>query len=248
MLRLDFETFTLIAPTETLCPDTFKVTTNTGVAIPSICGKNTGQHMYIDLGALSTDTATLAFTFGTTTSTVRTWEIKISQIPCYSLSRPPFGCLQYWTTLVGRFTTFNFLTSTGVNPPSLSYSACIRRAAGYCCVQYQVCSGVSYGFSLDGSISTTMGAVDTYCVLDHIAIPGSSSTLCYASISIGHPLNNRYCGFYLGYQYAAAANANAQVCDCTPPFEVNVYTNAIADTISPVSRGNCLDFMQVPCS
>ena len=43
--------------------------------------------VYVDLGALSTDTATLAFTFSTDPSTIRTWEIKISQIPCYSLSR-----------------------------------------------------------------------------------------------------------------------------------------------------------------
>ena len=35
--------------------------------------------------------------------------------------RPPFGCLQYWTTLVGRFTTFNFLTSTGTNLPTQRY-------------------------------------------------------------------------------------------------------------------------------
>ena len=43
--------------------------------------------VYVDMGMLSTDTATLAFTFGTTASTARTWEIKVSQIPCYSLTR-----------------------------------------------------------------------------------------------------------------------------------------------------------------
>ena len=43
--------------------------------------------VYVDMGMLSTDTATLAFTFGTTASTARTWEIKVSQIPCYSFTR-----------------------------------------------------------------------------------------------------------------------------------------------------------------
>ncbi len=36
--------------------------------------------------------------------------------------RPPNGCLQYWTTLVGRFTTFNFLSTTGSNTmPSMRW-------------------------------------------------------------------------------------------------------------------------------
>ena len=39
-------------------------------------------------------------------------------VPWFIHSRPPNGCLQYWTTLVGRFTTFNFLSSTGPNLPA----------------------------------------------------------------------------------------------------------------------------------
>ena len=54
-----------------------------------------------------------------------------------------------------------------------SYSACIRRAAGYCCIEYQVCAGVSYAFSLDAIAANTIKAyVDSYCTTDHIAIPG----------------------------------------------------------------------------
>ena len=59
----------------------------------------------------STDTATLTFTFSGT-STTRTWEIKATQIPCAAEWRQPEGCLQYHTTLVGRFQTFNFLETT----------------------------------------------------------------------------------------------------------------------------------------
>ena len=43
--------------------------------------------VYVDIGNVATDTATLAFTFGTTTSTVRTWEIKVSQISCSNPNR-----------------------------------------------------------------------------------------------------------------------------------------------------------------
>ena len=43
--------------------------------------------VYMDIGPGSTDTGTIAFTFASTTSTVRQWEIKVTQIPCYSKSR-----------------------------------------------------------------------------------------------------------------------------------------------------------------
>ena len=53
------------------------------------------------MGNSATDTATLAFTFSGT-STVRTWELKATQIPCGSPMRPPDGCLQYHTTLQAK--------------------------------------------------------------------------------------------------------------------------------------------------
>ena len=56
-----------------------------------------------------------------------------------------------------------------------SYSACIRRAAGYCCVQYNVCEGLTDAFSLDRGV-VIEGRVDSQCVLDYIAIPGKNKT------------------------------------------------------------------------
>ena len=67
--------------------------------------------VYVEMGQGSTDTATLAFAF-TGSSTARTWEIKATQIPCGASYRPPDGCLQYHTTLSGRFQTFNFAETT----------------------------------------------------------------------------------------------------------------------------------------
>jgi hypothetical protein len=43
--------------------------------------------VYVDIGNQATDTATLAFTFSTSASTTRMWEIKVSQISCNSPSR-----------------------------------------------------------------------------------------------------------------------------------------------------------------
>ncbi len=42
--------------------------------------------VYIDMGNVATDTATLAFTFSGT-STTRIWEIKVSQLTCSNANR-----------------------------------------------------------------------------------------------------------------------------------------------------------------
>ena len=65
----------------------------------------------MDMGTGCTDTATLAYTFSGS-STIRTWEIKATQIPCGSRYDAPDGCLQYHTTLSGTFRTFNFADAT----------------------------------------------------------------------------------------------------------------------------------------
>ena len=96
-LRLDFETFTTVGPSDTTeakgtgeyaCTDTMTVTTSSGQSIPTLCGDLTGQHsqyfsivetfiviwvlcvsVYVDVGTGSSDTATLALAFsGTNTN------------------------------------------------------------------------------------------------------------------------------------------------------------------------------------
>ncbi len=109
--------------------------------------------MYIDAGTLSTDTATLNFAFSGSFS--RYWDVKVTQIPCgtnymYKSSSfkltliafyfyfvlfkcsQPSGCLQYTTSLSGRFTSFNF---AGVNSAyehlaNQNYRFCVRQAQG----------------------------------------------------------------------------------------------------------------------
>ena len=43
--------------------------------------------VYVDMGNQATDSVTLAFTFSTTTSTIRSWEFKVSQITCSNPNR-----------------------------------------------------------------------------------------------------------------------------------------------------------------
>lgn len=247
-LRLDFETFTLVGPTATdetnaggACVDTFKITNPTKQIIPTICGKNTGQHMYIDFGTDVSETVSLDFSFSGA-STVRTWEIKTTQIECSNPSRPPAGCLQYHTTLIGRITTFNFLDTATMHLAGQDYSICVRKQEGYCCTQYQVCPDQANAFSLGNTDVTQLA--DQLCTSDYIAIPGSGPLCSTGNVQLG----NRYCGAYLGL--SASDVLSQPVCDCSAPFIVNVHTDILAEAQSGAikNRGTCLDYTQIACS
>lgn len=67
----------------------------------------------MEMGNEESDTASLEFTFSGT-STIRTFEIKATQIPCASNYRAPDGCLQYHTTNTGRIMSFNYLSTDPV--------------------------------------------------------------------------------------------------------------------------------------
>ena len=56
--------------------------------------------------------------------------------------------------------------------PFSRYSACIRTQPGYCCVQYQVCQNVINGFTIDQPKAATLGASDSICTGDYIAVEG----------------------------------------------------------------------------
>ena len=64
---------------EVTYPSMFKGTpAKTGKTTPLICGENAGQHIYLDAGAYSDSSATLALTLTGTTS--RTWKIKVISV------------------------------------------------------------------------------------------------------------------------------------------------------------------------
>ena len=56
---------------------------------------------------------TITFTFSTTTTSTRKWNVKISQIPCHSNFKAPPDCAQYYTGVSGEFTSFNYNQGNG---------------------------------------------------------------------------------------------------------------------------------------
>jgi hypothetical protein len=178
-VRLDFDAFVISGPANTVesstdntaqtnCIDTL-VTTLQGVAnlhAPTLCGIMTGEHLYLDMGMLSTDTASLALSLAATTigagvsgilaaDTHRYWSIRTSQIPCWAPYRAPDGCHRYLMSKVGQIISPNFAKPTtlataaniGANKLNVGHDlmgqdlrTCIRREAGMCCVKFQVCN------------------------------------------------------------------------------------------------------------
>merc|ERR1719150_3442803 len=243
-LRLDFEQNTIEAPSVTTeasggaCVDSMTVTTNTGQVIPTICGANNGEHIYIDIGAANSDTATVAFTIGATSSTSRIWDIKVAQIPCGANYAPPDGCLQYQTGLTGRFTSFNWADSTTTQHlASQTQPLCIRQEEGYCCVQYQACSVTS---------GPAAGAAETSnCSEDYVMIEGAGTGCTTSQTSQA----NKLCGSI--FAVTDAATINQVICDCSQPFIIDFVTDATSDdtdgTNAVISAGICLDYTQVKC-
>jgi len=259
-LRLDFESFSIRGvggtniANEGVCLDMFTITTTTRQVIPTICGENDGQHIYVDIGANSGDSATINFAFNGDGN--RMFDIKVTQLECGHPFDAPDGCLQYLTGHNGRFTTFNFSPANENHLNNQRYSICIRAEEGFCCVQYQVCSDVTDPFSLAPKVEgESKSNIDSNCnTLDFIIISQSSGLPCQQGNNNGQTHNN-YCGKFLNA--GKQVDKNSVVCDCTAPFSVDIITNAVSDVnADPAanavntkhSRGVCLDYMQVPCT
>jgi len=255
-VRLDFDAFTIQGPAATNeptnghnCVDSFVVTGTSGLSSPTICGMNAGQHVYMDMGAEASNTATVKFTFSGA-STTRQWDIKVTQVLCYGRSKPPSGCLQYLTDISGRFKTFNFDDATNQQHlASQDYNICIRQEAGYCCVEYSLCSDAnSWTLSTNANIANTAD-LDTQCDADdHLKIQGLSGNCDPGNFHA--TLHSKICGAKFSSSTTmalAATDPNQRVCDCVQPFTVGVYTDAIQETAA-LNRGACLEYRQIPCS
>lgn len=245
-VRLDFETFNIAGPAATteatggLCVDSFVVTGTSGLSTPVICGLNTGEHIYIEMGATDASTATIDFTFAGA-STIRNWEIKATQVSCFDRSRAPDGCLQYLTTNTGRLTSFNFQEplTAGAHLGTQRQQVCIRQNEGMCCVKYNLCSDTG-SWGLHG-VANSM--IDSMCTGDFVEINGVSGECVMGS---GGELHSKLCGNAFNVVTGQAAANLPSVCDCTAPFQVNIVTDNAAEAIAG-GRGVCLEYQQVAC-
>ncbi|EDW75883.1 uncharacterized protein Dwil_GK14961 [Drosophila willistoni] len=171
-LRIDFYHFSLGQPNRRtgVCDgDAFSINGGPGGEF-SICGQNSGQHLYYDVGAraLPRQSGTL---FGSLRPTlapnnvnvtnvpaadqlidinlnlsnrflpIRLWEIRVAQIPFSQ--RAPAGCLQYHTGTEGVMQTFNY-AENGRHLANQHYRICMRQETEMCSIMYQPCDEQSF--------------------------------------------------------------------------------------------------------
>jgi len=286
-LRLDFESFDINGLSESLeydntnmnlvaCQDKMQITSPADPGLPEICGLNTGQHVYVDMGTQASESVALSFDFTGTYS--RFFEVKVTQLPCTSEYNRFPGCLQYHEGLTGRIETFNYgnCVKTQSHLPNQDYSICVRPEAGYDCVQWQLCpdqpcgadGAVGNGIMLPPNADKTMQddpctafsvGVDAdpekavkanLCKGDLIRIPGGSTPCCQGSNP--RPLQDAICGYYFNVEAEGEVKRNTPICDCVAPYSVDIQFDNVGDPLTTMqntlsSCGVCLIYNQVRC-
>lgn len=153
--RLDFDDFNLQIPVVTdvklgdCSTDSMTITDVNKRVLPVICGKNSGQHMYVEAG-FKTDKAVIDFKI----LNAATWDIRVTQIKCGSPLLAPSGALQYFTGGMGLVETFNFAGSK-VLLQSQDYTLCVRPDAGSTGVEWTEDADTTYPFLMSTAISFT---------------------------------------------------------------------------------------------
>ena len=183
-IRLEFVNFVLDGPVSSVSPnwdchnDKLEFTTPSSNAPPTICGYNTGQHLYMDASYQLQVSPTMKFTT-TGTSFERSWQIRVDQIYCGTLSSPPHGCLQYFQGVSGRFRSFNYgIDDDYHHLNNQYYSICFRRESAYCSISYIPATDEGESFYLSGhpnNPSVNAKAGETGCPADFISIPAGSN-------------------------------------------------------------------------
>ncbi|XP_071522759.1 uncharacterized protein [Panulirus ornatus] len=158
---LEFEDFSLVGPLEGDCTnDTFVVLgANAGSSIPTLCGTNTGQHMYIDIddseGPFKLVHTLSSFSFP------RHWKIKVSFIDKNNPCKAPNRCLQFFKETSGPLSSFNSLGSPPMMLNNQAYSICFAYVPGFCDI----------GFSFD---KFDLGNTNQICGGDSVAYQGEN--------------------------------------------------------------------------
>ncbi|XP_034483153.1 uncharacterized protein LOC117788479 [Drosophila innubila] len=244
-LRIDFLAMSLAPPTgDGLCSTDALTITGGASAVPTICGENAGQHVYVDFNGVSPITISVATSAGYTFN--RQWQFQIRMIGCVSATLAPAGCLQYHMDTSGTIASFNYgsaassaLNSIGVpgtrQLASMRYGICIRKATGMCSITYGQVSSDAYSFTMtndvgavDPTLLATAAVQSQDCTTDYIVIPAPTQG------GVSMP-SDRFCGLGLVSTTSAAK-----------PFVVYSVTDA-NEEMDISNRGFYLSYSQNAC-
>jgi len=137
-LKLEFEDFDILGASAGECTnDTFTVSGAASTTLPTLCGVNTGNLMYVDTRGAA-GPYKLNFNFGNV-DYMRRYRIRVIQYTDESQC-PPRNCLQYFTETMGTVNSYNKVesgttingevSSQGLNDQN--YAVCFKDHDGLC--------------------------------------------------------------------------------------------------------------------
>jgi len=234
-IKLNFNTFEVDAPDTTTStadytPKTqclltqFTAESEGSSSLNTICGKNSGYHMYLE--AVSDGCNSLEFTWTSTTS--KTWKIHVMQIPCDAEWKAPTGCLQYFTGATGTVYSYNYQAGTS-HIANQNYQNCIRTEQGYCSISY---TATEFGVNHIAASSLTQ----TSCSEDYVLIPQGGPTTTHIA---AFP---RYCGGFLAP--SDTQTSNMAVLTQAQPFVIGVVFNAVEKKDELGTKGFAIAYTQ----
>jgi len=257
-IRIDMVNFKLSQPAEAtgLCTDKLVIVagagTGTRITPPTICGTNTGEHMYIDSGTAAT-AATLTFT--TATANTGTWRVKVSQIACSSENKAPAGCLQYYTGVTGTIKSFNWVDGSGACASTggcmiqtQDYVACARKENGMCSIQYsptQLTIAANKAFEIGSTIATSIVDTNNCATIGSGFVEIPNVRLSTASDAVDKA-GGVFCGNTLAIPNTilAISQSSGVVSDAS-----RFWIRVVADQGEAQNSmaGFSLDYAQIPC-
>ncbi|OXA57396.1 uncharacterized protein LOC110845489 [Folsomia candida] len=254
-LRLDFDSFVLAQPSiNGICNNDQFIVSGASTAVPIICGVNTGNHMYIDVGVDNSPVTISMVTSGPTYS--RSWKIKITQIKCRDLGKAPEGCLQYYRGVSGVIRSYNFDFTSGQQLSNQDYTSCVRVERNFCGIRYTACNDNvqfsniqptttqrSRAFFLTGQGQTGSVTGANQCPTDWITIPCATNS-GRTQQSGGAVCQDRICGDVFNSE---TSTNPSPVYSYVKPFRIHYHTDG-NETGDTGNRGYCLNYIQQPCS
>ncbi|XP_059098987.1 uncharacterized protein LOC131893073 [Tigriopus californicus] len=254
-LRLDFDQFVITGPSTDDTPvlttlagdtaaggqastlggrcltDTFSVSSPSGCAPPSICGTNSGEHMYVDASQACNDLMFVLGNQGIGASIAnRQWSIKVTQYSCDFKNLAPEGCTQYFFgSSTDIIQTYNF--GNGRHLADQNQNICIRRERGNCKICYTAIDPADV--SVNGKTAKKgYNAKDTKCCgytdsgkatngFDCIVIPGLRTTGADSVLK-----GDSVCGNGVGLVTGMTGIVGATVCSKRQPFNVRFRSDS----------------------
>ncbi|XP_023337446.1 uncharacterized protein LOC111708343 [Eurytemora carolleeae] len=237
--------------------DVVKITNPGGPSPPTICGVNTGQHMWVPASSACNQ---INIDVDTGKTTPRSWTISVKQFECGSTSMPQDDCLQYHTGTSGQFYSFawdksvtTLTTTSHTHLASQYYDICFRRERGYCslCFTPHITSATaatytSFGVSASGTAASSQSALSSLCGMSAAATTAEGNQDYIEVINLQATIGttntagaNKICG--QKFSGAAAATVPATACTWSSPFRWGVRfsdSEGLAITATAMAANN----------